>query len=137
MLPSTRFALSHYKRLISTAKMYNIPGSFLDYLFSCRAKLPSILPRALIPLYIVASPFTFILAYHFPALFAFSHYLATSYIQLDYFVTCVIMYIASSSFRGVSYNEILMHNGRQLYEYSYYQRSNKCLATALYRMWIV
>lgn len=112
-------------------------GSFLDYLFSCFAELPGILRRALIPLYIVASPFTFILAYHFPALFASSHYLATSYIQLDYFVTCVIMYIASSLLRGVSYNEILMYNSGQLYENPYYQRSNKCLATALYRMWIV
>lgn len=41
------------------------------------------------------------------------------------------MYIASSLLRGVSYNEILMYNSGQLYEYSYYQRLNKRLATGL------
>lgn len=112
-------------------------GSFLDYLFSCLAELPSILPRALIPLYIVASPFSLFWPIIFlpcsPLRITLLHHTS----QLDYFVTCVIMYIASSLLRGVSYNEILMYNSGQLYEYSYYQRLNKRLATGLYRMWIV
>lgn len=39
MLLSTRFALSHYKRLISTAKVYNIHGSF--------SRLPIFVPRGI------------------------------------------------------------------------------------------
>lgn len=54
MLLSIRFALSHYNRPISTTKMYNIHAHLSRSPILVFRELPSISPRALISLYIVA-----------------------------------------------------------------------------------
>lgn len=75
------------------------------------------------------------LAFLSPTLFAFSLYLATSsYHPPDYFVTCVIMYIASSLLHRILFNEILMYNSRQLY--AYHQHLSKYLITTLDWIWM-
>lgn len=120
-------SLQPQKCIIST-------GLFLDYLFSCLAELPSILPRALIPLYIVAFPFYLIFGLSFSCpihLFALPCYIMPS----PWLFRNMCNYVHSIFIVTWGHNKILMYNSRQLY--AYYQRLNKCLATGLYRMWIV
>lgn len=136
MLPPTRFALPHYNRSIPITKMYNIHAPLFRSPSPYFAESPQHITSGFALFVYSSIPFLpSFLAFLSPALFAFSLYLATSsYHPPDYFVTCVIMYIASSLLHRILFNEILMYNSRQLY--AYHQHLSKYLITTLDWIWM-